>query len=89
MTAAYIAPLNLEYIFQNVLAGSPDIFIGLFFITLAILAGYFKMSGENFLIMMGLSGIILYSWLQGGWFIFTIIIGGMILIWMISKMIRD
>lgn len=88
MTSAYIAPLDLKYIFQNVLAGSPDIFFALFMIGFSILAGNFKMRGGTYLILFGLSSIILYSWIGGGLFSLVIFIGGLLIFWAISNVMR-
>ena len=84
----YIAPLNLQYIFQNVLAGSPAIFMGIFFIIFSILAGSFRMSGGIYLLLMGLAGILLYGWFGGGFYIIIILIGGLITYWTISKLVK-
>jgi len=50
----YIEPLNLECIFVNNFAGSPDYFLGLAFIVLAALSGIFRMNQTIFLILVGL-----------------------------------
>ena len=84
----YIAPLNLQYIFQNVLAGSPAIFMTIFFIAFSIASGYFRMNGGIYLLLMGLAGILLYGWFGGGLYIIIIIIGGLITYWTISRLVK-
>ena len=89
MTAEYIEPLNLQYIFQNILAGSPDIFFALFLIIFSILAGTFKMNGSTYLILYALSSIMLYSWFSGGLFLLVMFIGGLLIFFTISKIIKN
>lgn len=85
--ADYIAPLNLQYIFQNVLSGSPEVFFALFMILLSVLAGRFRMNGGVFLLMFGLASIILYSWIDGALFTITIFVGGLIIFFAIKKVV--
>lgn len=73
---AYIPPLQLDYVLQNVLAGSQYIFLGIFFLALSIMAGSFKMNGRVYLLMIGLAGIMLYSFLGVGLYLAVIIVGG-------------
>lgn len=88
MVSEYIAPLNLQYIFQNVFAGSPEIFLGILFIALSILGGLFRMQGGVYLLLVGLAGLMLYSWVGGGFFIMTLVIGSLIIFWSISKIVN-
>lgn len=89
MTSEYIAPLNLKYIMINVFAGSPNIFMGIFLVGISILAGIFKMSGEVFLLMIALSGIILYGWFGEGFYILVLLVSGMIVFWILSKLVKN
>lgn len=89
MASNYIPPLNLKYIFQNLLAGSPEIFMGLFFVVACILAGVFKMPGKAFLMIMALSGMILYDWFGGGFYIIIVLLGGIIIFWRVSKIVKN
>jgi len=84
----YIDPLNLQYIFQNTLAGNVAIFTAIFFIGMSILAGSFKMKGEIYVLLMGLSGLLLYNWLGGGFYLLVIIIGSLFVYWSISKLVK-
>lgn len=89
MASEYISPLNLKYIFQNVLAGSPDIFFALFIICFSILAGVFRMRGSVYLLLLGLSSILLYAWFGGGLYLIFIFLGCLIVFWMISKIVKN
>jgi len=85
----YIAPLNLQYIFQNVLAGSPDIFLALFLIGFSVVAGMFKMTGYIYGVMLVLASMLLYAWLGGGLYILLIFVLSMIIFMVISKIVKD
>lgn len=88
MTSEYIAPLNLKYIFVNVLAGSQGIFLGLAFIAMCVLAGLFKMPERTFLLMVILSSILLYNWFGAGLYILVLLLVGATIYWAISKMVK-
>ena len=83
----YIAPLDLKYIFQNVLAGSPNIFMGLFFLAISVTSGLFKIQNQVFLLLIGLSSIILYGWFGGGFYLLTIIITGLVVFWTVKRIV--
>ena len=89
MVTEYIDPLNLKYLFESSLAGSPAIFFGLFIIAFSVLAGTFRMKGEIFLFLIALSSIILYNWFQGGLYVLVIFIGGLLIFKAISKVVSD
>ena len=89
MVSEYIAPFDLEYILINLLAGSREIFMGLFFIAMSILAGIFRMPSRIFLTMIALSGVLLYSWFQGGFYIIILLITGAIVFWNVSKLVKN
>ena len=89
MASDYIAPLGLKYIFVNVFAGSFDIFTGILFIGISILAGIFKMPIEAYLIMILLSSILLYDWITGGIYPLIILILGLVVYYIISRIIKD
>ena len=88
MVSEYISPLNLQYIFQNTFAGSPEIFFALFMIGFSLLAGTFKMRSGVYMTLFALSSIILYSWIGGGLFSLVIFIGGLLIFWAISKVVK-
>jgi hypothetical protein len=85
----YIAPLNLQYIFQNVFAGSPDIFTAIFIIVFSILAGALRMGSLPYVILLSLASILLYSWLGGGLYLLVIFIGGLLIFSIISKLVKE
>jgi hypothetical protein len=85
----YIEPLNLRYIFQNVLAGNPYVFIGLFLIGFSILAGVFKMEGRIYLMLLGLGSLILYTWIGGGLYLIFIFMAIAFFIYHITKLVKN
>ncbi len=89
MVSEYIAPLDLQYIFQNIFSGSPIIFTAMFIIGFSILAGVFKMKGEAYLMLIALASILLYGWFGGGLFTLVMFIGGLLIFWAISKVVKD
>ncbi|HED05181.1 MAG TPA: hypothetical protein ENI61_00685 [Ignavibacteria bacterium] len=89
MVAQYIAPLNLEFILVNLLAGSREIFMGLFFIAISVLAGILKMQKQIFVVMIGLSGILLYGWFGKGFYILILLIAGMVVFYNVSKIVKN
>lgn len=88
MTTAYINPLNLKYIFQNVFAGNGDVFFILFMLGISILAGVFRMNNMTFLVLIGLSSVMLYSWFGGGFYVTVIFITGLIVFWGVKRIVR-
>ena len=89
MASTYIAPLDLKYIFLNVFAGSTEIFMGLFFIGISILAGIFKMPSQIYLLMIALSAVILYLDFGAGFYPFVILIAGLITYMAVSRIVKD
>lgn len=88
MASEYIAPLNLKYIFQNTLAGSPFVFMALFFIGFSVLAGKFKMDGRIYLTLTALAGLLLFNWFDGGFYLIIVILGGLLSYWTISRLVK-
>ena len=88
MVAEYIAPLNLEYIFKNTLAGSSEVFFGLFFIAISVVAGLFRMPNTIFLLMIGLAGLMLYGWIPSGFYILVLLVAGTIVFWQVSRIVK-
>ena len=89
MVSEYISPLDLEYIFINLFAGSREIFMGLFFIVISVLAGIFRMPSQVFVTMIALSGVLLYAWFQGGFYIIILLITGAIVFWNVSRLVKN
>ena len=71
-----IQPLNLESIFVTTLSGTPEIFSFLAIILIFSLAAYFRMPNEIALILFGLFGVIMASYL-GALCVLIILIGGL------------
>jgi hypothetical protein len=82
-----IAPLNLEYLLINTLAGTTMIFVGLALLFIVIYAGKFRMSGSVLGMIIALFGILLMAW--AGWlYVIVIIIGGLLVGYTISRFQR-
>lgn len=84
----FIAPLDFEQIFVITLAGSPEIFSFLMIILIFSLAAYFRMPNEIALMLFGLFGVIMASYL-GAIYILIILIGGLAVFYGISKIIKQ
>lgn len=84
----YIPPLKLDYIFQNVLAGSQYVFLGIFFLALSIMAGTFNMDGRTYLLMIGLAGIMLYSFFNIGLYLAIVVVGGAIAVYSFMRLVK-
>jgi hypothetical protein len=85
----YIAPLRLDYVFQNIFAGSPDVFTAIFIGVFSILAGAFRMGKLTFVMLLALASILCYEWLGGGLYLIIIFLGGLAIFWVISKIIKE
>lgn len=85
----YIAPLRLDYVFQNVFAGSPDVFTAIFIGVFSILAGLFRMGKLTYAMLLVLASILCYEWLGGGLYLIVIFLGGLAIFWVISKIIKE
>ena len=89
MASVYIHPLELDYIFQNTLAGSPDVFFAIFMVAFSVLAGTFRMDGRVYLLLYVLASMFLYNWIGGGLFIISMFIGGLIIFYSIAKIVKS
>lgn len=86
--SGFIAPLDLECLFVNTLAGSKEIFLALAFIAIAILAGKFRMLNIGVAVMYGLF-IILVSLTFTGWLMLVVLILGFGAAFTISKLVKQ
>ena len=84
---AFIQPLNLECLLVNTLSGNMIIFEFIALLFIAALAAYFRMMNSTLLIMYGVFGIIMAYYFPGIYFL-TIIIGGLIVFSIISKLFK-
>jgi hypothetical protein len=89
MTATYIDPLNLKYLFVNTFAGSSLVFGFIFFIGISILAGMFKMPNIIYLIMLALASIMLQGWIGGGFYLLAVLIASLVAFFAISKIVKN
>ena len=83
----YIQPLDLKNILVTNLAGSMNIFIFLALITIAALAGRFRMPNSIALSMFALFAVLLAVYIPGIYFL-IICIGGMVIFYGIGKIIK-
>lgn len=89
MSSPYINPLDLKYILINTFAGNFEIFTGLLFLGLCILASLFRMPDRIFLLIIALASIILYNWINQGIYFLVLIIGGIATFWAISRVVKN
>ena len=88
----FINPLDLECIFINTLAGGADIFVVIAVLTIASLAGFFKMSNFTTIAMFGIFIIMMYPILGSilsGFYILLIMIIVFIVVKQITKVIKN
>lgn len=81
-------PLDLEYWFVTVLAGNPAIFLAIAFIVIAVLAAYFRMPNQILIIMLALFAIIMDGY-TGQLFFIVILALGIILGWLLSRVVKQ
>ena len=86
--SGFIQPLNLQCLFVNTLAGSYDIFFGIAFVAIAILAGKFRILNIGVAIIYGLFAIIM-STIFNGWLMIAILILGLALGTIVSKVLKS
>jgi hypothetical protein len=84
----FIQPLDLECLFVNTFAGSYDIFIGIAFVVIAILAGKFKMMNITIALMFGLF-VILTTLTFQGWLLILLLISGFGIAYWVSKTVKQ
>lgn len=84
----FIQPLDLECLFVNTFAGSMDIFIGVAFLVIAIIAGRFRMMNITIGLMYGLF-IILTTWIFTGWLLLLLLICGFGIAYWFSKTVKQ
>jgi hypothetical protein len=79
-----IEPLNIQYLFVNVFAGSMIIFLVMLVAVLAALAARFKMNGYTFGLLMLLFGAIMQMYAD--WIIvLEVLIGGLVAFFIFAK----
>jgi hypothetical protein len=86
--SGWIQPLDLECIFVNTFSGSMDIFMGVAFLVIAILAGKFKMMNITIALMYGLF-VILTTWVFTGWLLLMLLITSFGIAYWFSKTVKQ
>ena len=81
-------PFDLQYWFVNVLAGDMGIFIGLAFLIIAIISGFFKMPNIITLTMFILFATIFSLWLGTPLMVLAGIMVAIFFGWALSRMFR-
>jgi hypothetical protein len=84
----FIQPLDLQCLFVNTLAGSVEIFMGLAFLAIAIIAGKFRMLNITVAIMYGLF-IILVTFIFNGWLMLMVLLLGFAISFSVSKLVKQ
>lgn len=82
-----IAPLNIEYLFINVFAGSILIFIAVALLSIAMFAGKMRLPNVIFGMMIALFAILEMA-IAGWLFVLVIIISGVLIGYTISRLQR-
>lgn len=83
--ADYLAPFNLKTLFINTFLGSTELFIFAFIIIFSSVCAKFNMSNKIFLILLGISSIILAGFLGQPIFVLMIFIIGIVIFKGISR----
>jgi len=83
--ANWIQPLELQKIFVNVFAGSPDIFTAIGIMVIAAIASYFRMTVTTIFFMLIMFILIFSEQTTPPLFILFAVIGGLVVGYMMSK----
>jgi len=84
--SGFIEPLNLQCILVNLFAGTSIIFLFVAFISIAAVAGAFRMRNGTGLIMLAIFGI-LFSQFVAGLYLIIILIAGFISFSSLKKLV--
>ena len=84
----FIEPLNLECLLINTFAGSMEIFMFISIIVIAMIGAYFRMINWIMLVMFGLFAIFMGAYFEGIYFL-VVLITGLILAYIISKIVKN
>ena len=87
MVDSFVMPLDLKYIFVNVLAGSMEIFMFLAMIFIAMIAGYFRMMSSTMIVLYILFAILMGQFMSGI-YLLVVLIGGLVSFYLLSKIIK-
>lgn len=86
--SGFIMPFDLECIFVNLFAGSMDIFIFISLIAIVCISAYFRMIEIGVVLMFVVFGIIISAYFNGILFL-SLLIGGLAIIFIISKLVKN
>ena len=86
--SGFIQPLNLECLFVNTFAGSYDIFLGIAFLVIAIIAGKFRIMNIGVAVLYGLFVIIMAN-VFTGWMMIAILLLGFAIGFTASKLMKS
>jgi len=75
----FIEPLEMETWFVSVLSGTPEIFTGLALLTIATLAGYFRMNGIGLFFMIGVFLIMFSGFINSPLVVLLLVVGGLLI----------
>ena len=86
--SGFIQPLNLQCIFVNTFAESMNLFIFIAFIFIAAIGASMRMLNITVLLMFALFAL-LFSQYLGGLYLLIILIIGLILSYIVAKMVKN
>ena len=86
---AWIEPLELETWIINVFAGDATYFAALAIFVILALAGYFRMNGINMGFMALVFILMFYGYVPPSLFIFIAIFAGLLVGYVISKIVKN
>lgn len=84
----YVAPLGLQQIFVNTFAGSADYFVAIAVLAIIALSAVFRMTGLTMGIMLFVFILMFSGVIPSSLLIFIAIIGGLVLGYVISRIVK-
>lgn len=86
---SFNAPLDLQYWLVSVFSGNIGIFIAVSFITIGLLASYFRMSNLITLISFGLFVSIMWVYIGGDLLVLVIVFAALFVFWALGRLIKS
>lgn len=86
---AWIEPLELSYWIRNALSGTNAIFTAIALITIASLAGFFRMTTMALMLMFAIFMIMFYNYIDQSLYFLLASIGGLLIGYWISKIVKN
>ena len=88
--AQFYQPLELQHLLVNTLVGSIELFYILGIVAISAASSYFRMPGMVYLMMVALFTLFMAPFMaSGATFVLVIIITGVIVSYMIGKLIKN